>query len=128
MMRNEHGETLIYREGNVIIAELNGAFNMEGIQKYTQSIKEAVKEFQGKNFLMLVNNLKLEGGTPEAFKELEQYNHWLTAQNLTAKAIVLKSYVTIDLIDRLSPSQKQQTYKFFDNTKDAFAWLKSFDS
>lgn len=125
-MHNEHGEVHIHREGNIIVSELNGAFNMEGAQKYIQGMKEAVKEFEGESFLMLVNNLKLEGGTPEAFQELEQYNHWLTTQNLIAKAIVLESIVTIDLIDRLSPSQKQQTYKIFDNESDAFTWLRSF--
>jgi len=126
-MYNEHGEVHIHIEGKIIVAELNGAFNMEGAQKYTQSIKEAVQKFQGKSFLILVNDLKVEGGTPEAFKELEQYNHWLTTQNLIAKAIVVKSSVTIDLIDRLSPSQKQQKYRFFDNEKDAFTWLRSFE-
>ncbi len=126
-MHNEHGEVHIHREGNIIVSELNGAFNMEGAQKYIQGMKEAVKEFQGKSFLMLVNDLKLEGGTPEAFQELEQYNHWLTTQNLIAKAIVLESIVTIDLIDRLSPSQKQQTYKIFDNENDAFTWLRSLE-
>ena len=125
-MHSEHGEVNIHTAGKIIVAELKGAFNMEGAQKYVHDMKEAVKEFEGESFLMLVNDLKLEGGTPEAFQELEQYNHWLTTQNLIAKAIVLESIVTIDLIDRLSPSQKQQTYKIFDNESDAFTWLRSF--
>lgn len=126
-MNNVHGEALIHIEEKIIVAKLIGAFNMEGAIKYTEGMKKTIKEFQGESFLMLVNDLKLEGGTPEAFQELEEYNHWLTTQKLIAKAMVIKSNVTIDLIGKLSPSQELQKYKIFDNEKDAYIWLKSFD-
>ncbi len=126
-MQNEHGEALIYIKDNIIVAELIGAFNEEGAKKYTQDVKNIVKEFQNKNVFILVNDLKVEGGTPEAYQELEKHNHWLTTQNLIAKAIVIKSSVTVELLDKLSPSQKQQNCKLFDNEIDAFIWLKSFD-
>jgi len=126
-MNNEHGEALIHVEENIIVAKLIGAFNGEGAKKYTNGMKKAVKDLQGKSFLMLVNDLKLEGGTPEALQELEKYNSWLTTQKLIAKAMVVKSNMLIEIIDKFSPSQKLQKYAFFDNEKDAYTWLKSFN-
>jgi len=126
-MNNEHGEALIHIEENIIVAKLNGSFNKEGAKKYTNGMKKAVKELQGESFLMLVNDLKLEGGTPEALQELEKYNCWLTTQKLIAKAMVVKSNMLIEIIDKFSPSQKLQKHAFFDNEKDAYNWLKSFN-
>ncbi|OUR61817.1 hypothetical protein A9Q74_07860 [Colwellia sp. 39_35_sub15_T18] len=125
-MHNEHGEALIYVKDNIIVAELIGAFNEEGAKKYTQDIKNIVNESQNKNIFILVNDLKVEGGTPEAYQELEKHNHWLTTHNLIAKAIVIKSAATVELLEKLSPSQKQQNCKIFDNESDAFTWLRSF--
>jgi len=126
-MNNEHGEALIHIEENIIVAKLIGSFNKEGAKKYTSGMKKAVKELQGESFLMLVNDLELEGGTPGALQELEEYNYWLTTQKLIAKAMVVKSNMLIEVIDKFSPSQKLQKYAFFDNEKDACTWLKSFN-
>lgn len=128
MMDRGHGKALIHREENLIVAKLIGSFNEEGAKKYTNAMKQAVKELQGANFLMLINDLEVEGGTPEALQELEDYNQWLSTQNLLAKAMVVKSRLIIDLINKYSPSQKLQHYEFFDNEKDAYAWLKTLSS
>jgi hypothetical protein len=72
-----------------------------------------------------VNNLEMLGGATEAYQELEQYNKWLNSQNFIAKAMVIFSAVTIDIIDLLSPAKKLQTCKNFDNIKNAINWFET---
>ena len=124
-MNLDHGEVSIRIENNIIFVEMKGAFNEYGAQKYTHGVMAEVKRLQGAPFSLLVNIEEIEGGTPEAFAELENYNIWLNNQNLIAKAMVAKSATTLELIDRLSPARRQQTNMNFESEVDALIWLKS---
>ena len=80
---------------------------------------------QGESFSILVNNLHFQGATPEAYQELENYNIWLNTQKLIAKAMVITSSITLDVINVRSPSRASQQTKSFDNEEDAMTWLKT---
>ncbi|UUO25007.1 hypothetical protein FGD67_18650 [Colwellia sp. M166] len=121
-----HGEVSIFLQNeNIIIAKLKGAFNEYGAQEYTDGIKQIITQLDGQNFSILINLLELMGGTPEAYKELEDYNKWLNSQNLLAKAMVINSMITLDIINMYSPSRGEQKSETFDNETDAIAWLKT---
>ncbi len=122
-----HGDVEIDILGNIIIVRSTGAFNEFGAQKYTQGIKAAVEGFQEQSFSILVNNLGFLGGTPEAYQELENYNIWLNKQKLIGKAMVITSSITLDVIDKLSPSRATQRTKNFSNEDDAMKWLQSLN-
>ncbi len=121
----EHGGHSIVVNGNIIVLKLTGAFNEYGVFKFTQDVKGVIESFNGKIFSILVNNLELLGGTPEAYAELEKYNKWLNNQNMVAKAMVIKSSATLGIINSLVPSIKLQNMKDFDNKYEAIEWLKS---
>jgi hypothetical protein len=123
IMEIEHGEVTITVDKNIIIVKLEGAFNEFGAKKYTVGVKQIIDTFQGKPFSILINNLEVLGGTPEAYEELEKYNQWLNTQNLVAKAMVISSITTLDIINLLSPSRQSQQSKNFDNEEDAMQWL-----
>jgi len=127
-MNGQHGEVQICFENNIISATLIGSFNEEGAIKYTEGIKNIVKSLEGKKYAILVDNSDMEGGTPEAYQVLEQYNQWLNRTNLVAKAIIVKTLITTELIKTLSPSIKLQTTKSFKNKKLALQWLQSLMS
>ncbi len=76
-MNVEHGQVSIRQDGNIIIVKLVGGFNEFGAKKYTDGVKGIIGNFNGEPFTILVNNLELSGGTPEAYEEVEQYNQWL---------------------------------------------------
>ncbi len=122
-----HGDVEIDILGNIIIVRSTGAFNEFGAQKYTQGIKAAVEGLQEQAFSILVNNLDFLGGTPEAYQELENYNIWLNKQKLIGKAMVITSSITLDVIDKLSPSRATQRTKNFNNEDDAMKWLQSLN-
>lgn len=128
LIDNQHGEVDILLEGNIIIATLVGGFNEKGAVKYTEGVKAIVKNLEGKQYAILVDNSDMEGGTPEAYHILEEYNQWLNKTNLIAKAIVVKTIITTELIKSLSPSIKRQTTKSFQDKELAFEWLKELIS
>ena len=126
-MNIEHGEVTIEVMGNIIAVRTVGAFNEYGAQLYTNGVRAIVKNLQGQSFSILINNLEFQGATPEAYKELENYNAWLNQQKLIAKAMVITSNITLDVINKLSPSRASQQTKSFDNEKDAMSWLQSLN-
>ena len=125
-MDNIHGEVKLHLQGSIVMAKLTGSFNEEGAKRYTSSVKKLIEGFQGEPFSMLINNLDLEGGTPEAYQELENYNSWLNTQCLIAKAMV-QSDIATELINKLSPSQLQQNGKSFKSVEDALHWLDTVE-
>ena len=124
-MNSQHGEVQICYENRIISATLVGSFNEEGAIEYTEGIKNIVKGLEGQKYAILVDNSNMEGGTPEAYQVLEKYNQWLNNTNLVAKAIIVKTLITTELINTLSPSIKLQTTKTFKNKKLALKWLQS---
>ena len=121
----EHGKVSISLKGNIIVVRNVGAFNEYGAQKYTNGVEAIVDELQDASFSILVNNLEFQGATPEAYQELENYNIWLNQQKLIAKAMVITSNTTLDVINKLSPSRASQQTRSFDNEDDAMNWLQS---
>jgi hypothetical protein len=127
-MHIEHGEVTIEIIDNIILVRSVGAFNEYGAKKYTEGIKAAINGLSSKKFFsILTNNLKFLGATPEAYQVLEAYNLWLNTQNLIAKAMVITSSTTLDVINMFSPSRSLQQNENFDNEAEALAWLKSLN-
>lgn len=107
----------------MIDVSLSGNFNKEGIVAYSEGVKDAVTTMAGKPFVMLIDSRLIEGGTPEAYDALEKYNHWLSTQNLIAKAVVMKNVVTQAILEQRTPTLSKQNTLYFDNRNDAFKWL-----
>jgi len=120
----KHGEVELSYDNQIITAVLVGSFNKKGAEEYTEGVKSIVKQLKGKKYAMLVDNSKLEGGTPEAYQTLENYNQWINNTNIVAKAIVVDSQAAMELIKSLSPSINQQKNKSFYDRKSALEWLK----
>lgn len=123
----EHGEVTIEVIDNIILVRSLGAFNEYGAQRYTHGVRAVVDHLQGKSFSILVNNLAFQGATPEAYQELETYNLWLNQQKLIAKAMVITSSITLDVINKLSPARASQQTRSFENEEEAMDWLQSLN-
>lgn len=121
---NIHGEREVFLKDRIITARFIGMFNEHGVKRITDEIRQCIYQLSGKPFAILVDDLKLEGGTPEAYVVLEEYNQWLNTQNLVAKAMVLTSKAHKAIIDKLSPSRTQQNIQYFVSEDSALAWLK----
>lgn len=121
---NIHGECEVKCQGNVLFGTLIGSFNEDGIAVYTEKMRAFVKQFNGQPFAVLVDLTKVEGGTPEAYLVLDNYNQWLARQSLVAKALVYNKAVQPDILFSRSPALALQNTQKFTDTEAAIAWLE----
>ncbi|MCV2884875.1 hypothetical protein OE749_09220 [Aestuariibacter sp. AA17] len=119
-----HGDFSVVIQDDIIEVQLIGMFNHEGTEQYVNKVKAAVAKFDGRPFSMLIDDLKMEGGTPEAYEILNRYNTWLNNQNLVAKALIIDSEVKKFIILDRTPALKNQNARFFKSRSKAIAWLR----
>lgn len=117
------GESEIRCEGEIITVTLVGSFNGQGAKLWTETLKAAIDEFNGKRFSIVMNNKRKSGHTPKAFEISEQFNDWLCKQNMVAKAVVKPSSIAVKIDIRYIPSLKRQNIKFFDEEHEAVEWI-----
>ena len=118
-----HGRTVVTVEGRIIHSVFKGSFNREAIVDYAQKIRSAINAFEGKPFAVMVDDVDIEGGTPDAYDELNQLNKWVNEQVIVAKAFIIESAVNKQIILERTPEILKQKIDFFVNEDDARAWL-----
>jgi hypothetical protein len=125
-MSDSHGGIEIFLVNNVITAVLVGSFNDAGVLDYSKKIQSIVASLKEKPFVMMIDNTKFEGCTPEGFKELDVFNSWLSNTQLKAKAFIIKNEVNKQIIKSRTPSLSSQNTCFFSNYQAANEWLRNF--
>ena len=123
-MNQEHGTFTVMVDTNIIIAKMKGSFNDFGVRALIEAIVDKIEKFNGEPFSIIVEDLELEGITPEGYEELNKYNEWLNGQNMIAKARVANSAVLLNIDSVRIPMVKKQKEKEFNNVPDAIEWLK----
>ena len=125
MLGDQHGEVQFSRlHGCIIVSTLIGSFNGAGARVYVQGIKRIINSLHGEPFAILVDNSDMHGATPEAYEELERYNQWSMQKNLVAKAFIIPSKATIEIVKSHSPSITRQNIKSFKDKASAIEWLE----
>ena len=122
----KHGHSVVSVENNIIISKLSGAFNRTGVERYKKNVLDAISTLNGEPFSMLVDNTEVEGGTPEAFETLDNFNTWMATQPLLAKAFVYKSSVLKGVMEQRLSSLHSVPTEFFSDLKTALDWLKQY--
>ncbi|WP_286263140.1 hypothetical protein [Thalassotalea atypica] len=120
----EHGESFVALADDVIISRLKGSFNEVGCKAYTRKVREIVIELDQAPFAMLIDDLELEGGTPEAYAALDEHNVWINTQHIVAKALLVHSNLQKELTLKHSPALLTQNIEFFMDRQQALDWLK----
>lgn len=120
-----HGQSKVYLKDDIIFSKLSGMFNDLGAEKFTNDVKRLVLLLGDRPFGILIDDLDLEGGTPEAYAILEEYNQLLNTKFLKAKAMVMSSNAHKDIINKLSPSRKKQNIQYFLIEGETVTWLQS---
>ena len=125
MNERQHGIIKISQHENIIIATVIGSFNDVGARAYIDKIKSVVFSMQGKKYAILADCTDFEGGTPEVYQMLEDYNQWQNQTNLVAKAIVLKTSIIEEFLRAWSPAFELQMVKSFEAQIPAIKWLQT---
>lgn len=121
----EHGRHELYWRNNILMVKLIGSFNREGTLSYIHDAKAMIEEAKHESFYMLIDDTELEGGTPESFALVSEFNQWAFTQSLQAKALIICSAVVKQITLKNSPSLNHQNVKMFTNIDDGLTWLES---
>lgn len=119
-----HGQFDVSSHGQIILVKLAGSFNCAAIKAYAQAVKDKIAGLKGQEFAMLINDVNVEGGTPEAYDALNDYNAWLNEQAIVAKAFILSSLALKDIILKRTPELQHQNIAFFESSNTAITWLE----
>lgn len=119
-----HGKSLITTDEDIITINSTGAFNLEGITIAIEELKTEINGFNGKAFKLLFDFSETEGGTPEVFEQINEFNIWLNSQNMTAKALIITSSINLAILESRVPARKNQNTQDFKERESAMAWLK----
>ena len=122
-MNIELGTAEISVTGERINVVLEGSFNREGVLKYQQRYRKIVQGFGDSPFKVFLNCLKIDGATPEAFEEIDNFNAWLNERNIRAKAMVISSAALTEIAEKRLPQQNKQNIRIFSTTDAALTWL-----
>jgi len=121
----QHGTYEVEKRDRVVILRLKGSFNHEGCIAFVNELKQNIEPFGLQHpFAFIFNIIKLEGGTPEAYAELELYNQWLNERNMIAKGMVFSSRVKLTIGETLTPSRSSQNIENFTDETDALIWVQ----
>lgn len=121
-----HGHIDITVKNKVITAVFIGSINYETLCGYSKRIKEFIKQFNNESFALLIDDMALEGATPEAYEELQLLNTWVNTQRLVAKAFVIESNINKEIILQRTPALSAQNIKFFKTHTEATQWLEQY--
>lgn len=124
-MFESHGQTEVTTQDALIRVLARGRFNLDGCRRFIELVGQAVEQQGDRPFVMLIDNLQFEGGTPEAYRELDVFNAWLNTRPLVAKAMLLRSEMLSQIMNRLAPSRRQQNIREFADEDSAMAWLQA---
>ncbi len=123
-MAVEHGTTSISTDGDIITMKPVGAFNREGTVKAIENLTVVIEGFSHHKFKLLFDYTEVEGGTPDVFEKIDEFNLWLNNQNMIAKALIINSSAMLEILESKSPARKFQNTKNFDNEASALNWLE----
>lgn len=122
-MNTEHGIAEISVNGERISVVLEGSFNRQGVLKYQARYREIVQSFGDEPFKVFLNCLSIDGATPDAFEEIDNFNAWLNKRNIKAKAMVMSSAALTEIAQKRLPQQNKQNIRIFSTTDAALSWL-----
>lgn len=120
-----HGTIDVELLDNIIVTRYIGLFNQEGLTAEIAKVRKAIDSLGGQPFAILIENDELEGGTPEAYEALNDFNLSLAHLPLVAKATVMKSALKLRIIEERVTARRQQNKQEFTSKEDALAWLRS---
>ena len=132
-MFREHGEFVVTRQGNILVAQVYGAWNAETAKSYREAILKNIEPLNGDNWALISNLEKWELCTPDCQTLMMQLIVESKQKGLKREAIVNSNTqsVKLDLFTRysnLEPSEDANTSfqrQFLATNNEAENWLKS---
>jgi hypothetical protein len=128
MSFNQHGDYFLSIQGNVVVAEISGSWNLEAAEAYEQNFKKLLEPLLPCRWGHIVYLNDWDLGVAEIAPVIARLVSWCIENGLTRAANVfsesmIKAYVLETmLVDEVGDFQR----KVFVNESEALLWLESF--
>lgn len=119
---NRHGEAKFYWEGDLLIVEPKGPFNLEGSQHQCEEMQTAILQKGLKRWRRLEILEPNTLGSPDVLAVVKGLYHWYDQHGCCAAAVVVKNGVQRYAIETVFQGRN---VSIFDSEKDARIWLDS---
>jgi len=126
MKFEQHGHYYLWRERNVIYAELHGTWNQIAAENFEQEFKHLASSIESPwAHLVYLNDWELCG--PEMFPIITRLVDWCINHGLTKAANVFsQSALKENFVNKMVVQEEGDFIRsVFDNETDAIAWLNS---
>ncbi|GAC19186.1 hypothetical protein [Paraglaciecola arctica] len=134
-MFNEHGEFVVTRQGNILIAYIYGAWNAETAKAYKHTINQTIEPLKGKSWALISNVQQWGLCTPDCELLMVELAAECRGNSLKREAIVNNNTksVKLELFNNHSkqnpcefePSRIQFQRRFLETDEQAKVWLKT---
>jgi len=119
-----HGEMSCQWQGDLLILNATGPFNLEGIEDCAKQLRNTIEMAPHNSWLRLdlPNNDTL--GEPEVMASFGRYYLWGFNHGCRALAVVCTNLLQRSLCESFSEAH-QINFQVFDNKCEALAWLRT---
>ncbi len=119
----KHGDFIFNMQDHLVICELIGPFNEEGMLAWVAEIKRVVDSLDGKRFCALVDHRQHQGVVLSALPHLQDTYAWLAQKNLVAIASLYSAQVIHHIALSCLSLTHPDHIRAFNDPQAAIAWL-----
>ncbi len=119
-----HGKYKLEVRGEIFIPRFYQTWNEEGAKDYFIAYKSLILEKNFKQFGVLADFRKFEGGTPEAIEYFKEIAQWTMDHGQIARAQIIDSVLTEYIVNKPSLGKDLFPIKTFEDESSALAWLE----
>ncbi|MGL1893024.1 MAG: hypothetical protein OCD02_15425 [Spirochaetaceae bacterium] len=124
IIMNIHGEFKVETKNNIINSILIGSFNVEGSKAYYKELEKAILDIKT-DYYTLINLLKFEGATHEAYVIANNFNKRFNIEKPAIKRIIV---INNDFLEIITKSEVHLAFMestlVFNTMEGALNWFK----
>lgn len=121
-MNENHGTTAVERQGSLIRARVNGAFNLAGAMAGLAAVEQLASELAPQPWVKLVDMRGCVLGTPDTLPLIERHNLWCTSHGCVAIGLVV-DYAMVEHHYLKQSASCGLPIRSFDRPQAAEEWL-----
>ncbi len=119
MINDPHGEFKVYTTEERIVLELNGEFNLQGVQSANSGVKQKVNELSRESWSLLIKLPSHTLLTHDSFEEVSSFFVWCKANGCQHVIYLVNSNIHLTIIEELlKESGLSFTVKFLTSTEE----------
>lgn len=124
---NYHGHFTLWRENQLIVAKVYGAWSMDTAQDYATQLKDLALSMNGQPWARVVFLDQWQLGTPDFEKVMKDLMSWCVSHQLKYTAYVFQpSHLREHQLDKvINQASDTSQKKMFTHQQDALDWLNS---